>query len=243
MHSQQIQNFLHQGKQTPKRLGQLYVYASASHLEEPVLRDLKESIKMVLVLNEEAFYQLITQASFAWQTKIDRFELLIPRSIMLKRFEKIDKGKEEKITASLRELFIHMISLIFQKLSIQTGKNHLHQKDLALLEELFQKDLAPYEKYFLFSFRNVQKGKWKVTSEVFLFECLFQIQWLADYLEAKLTNHQAKQAMLLDLIAIHKHFSLLELEIFFSPEKQELQSLFLSPTSSRKSSQLLSFVV
>ncbi len=43
MHSQQIQNFLHQGKQTPKRLGQLYVYASASHLEEPVLRDLKES--------------------------------------------------------------------------------------------------------------------------------------------------------------------------------------------------------
>ncbi len=225
MNADQLKEALENGKQTPKHLGRLYIYASASHLEEEILTDLKESIKIILVLDEESFYHLIEKASLAWQTKIEQFEPLIQHCEAIKGLERLSKkkGKEEKRIASLRALFINIISLSLQKFSIQTGKNHLTKKDLAFLDELFKdpNSLAPYEKCFYFPFQQVQKGKWKVTSEQFLFQCLFQIQWLADFLEAKITNHQAKQAILLELFEMQKHFSLEDLQLFL---KQPIQS-------------------
>lgn len=227
MKEDQVKDFLSHGKQTSKRLGRLYIYASSSHLEEAVLVDLKEAIKMILVLDEDAFYQLINKASLAWQMKIEQFESLIYQCASFKWFESFNKGKDEKVKASLQSLFVNILSLSFQKFSSQTGKNHLTKKDLLVLDALFKdpQGLASYKKNFLFPFQKVQKGKWKVTSEQFLFTCLFQIQWLADYLEAKTTNHQAKQAILLELLEIQKHFSFEDLEQFLSQPKESSQSL------------------
>lgn len=224
MNVDQLKERLERGKHTSKHLGRLYIYASGSHLEEEILMDLKESIKMVLVLEEESFYHLIEKASLAWQVKIEQFEPLIQHSEAMKRFDALNKkkGKEGKMTTSLRALFSNILSLSLQKLSIQTGKNHLTKKDLVFLDALFKdpNGLATYEKSFYFPFQQVQKGKWKVTSEEFLFQCLFQVQWLADFLEAKITNHQAKQAILLELLKIQKHFSLEDLQLFLSQPRQ-----------------------
>ena len=235
MNANQLKEVLEKRKHTPKHLGRLYIYASGSHLEEKILMDLKESIKMILVLDEESFYHLIEKASLAWQTKIEQFEPLIQHCEAMKRFDAFNKkkGKEEKITASLRALFINVFSLSLQKFSIQTGKNHLTKKDLAFLDALFKdpNDLALYEKSLYFPFQQVQKGKWKVTSEEFLFQCLFQVQWLADFLEAKITNHQAKQAILLELLKIQKHFSLEDLHLFLGqPHQAKNESSVLSVT-------------
>lgn len=235
MNANQLKEILEKEKHTPKNLGRLYIYASGSHLEEEVLMDFKESIKMILVLDEESFYRLIEKASLAWQTKIEQFEPLIQHCEVIKRFDAFNnkKGKEEKMTASLRVLFINILSLSLQKFSIQTGKNHLTKKDLAFLVTLFKdpNGLAPYEKSFYFPFQQVQKGKWRVTSEEFLIQCLFQVQWLADFLEAKITNHQAKQATLLELLKIQKHFSLEDLQLFLrQPHQDQSKSSVLSLT-------------
>lgn len=224
MNQELIQIRLNIEKQDKKHLGRLYLYASISSLQESFLKDLKESIKIRLVLSEDEFYKLFAQTCTWWQTKIDQFDAFLFNCPLIHRFEKKSRLKG-KYDLKMKLLLISLLSLSFQKLSIQKGKNYLTKKNLALLEVLFLEE-TKYEKYLFYPFWQVQKGDWKVTSEEFLVEYLFLVQLLCDYIEATITDHKAQQALILEFFRIKKILSLEDRKLFLAHRTFSSQSSF-----------------
>lgn len=214
--------------ESQKKLGRLYLYASASLLPESFLKELKETIMIQQALSEEEFYKIFSKTCVWWQNKIEQFDVLLSNAPLVNRFERKSmlKGKPD---LKMKSLLISLLSLSFQKLSIQEGKNHLTKKNLALLEALFLE--AKYEKYLFYPFWQVQKGYWKVTSEEFLFEYFFLVQLLCDYVQAIRAHHSAKQALILELFKIKKKLSVEEKRLFLTRQALLSRSSFLPPST------------
>lgn len=235
MKEKEILRQLAAGKQDRKHLGRLYLFASGSILSDPFVNYLKKEIERRLRLDEAGFYALFAQTSADWSLRMARIEAEALNLASITRFEKsasqkpAPKGSQAISLAKAGQLLASLYSMTLQKLSMQTGKNHLKTRELRRMEALLKdpNELGGLQKAVSHPFLKALHGQWSVTGEDFLFHSLALIQLLADYLQADLPGKglpaaTGKKQVIKEQLKRLKAMQLAEIKEFLDPSFGQL---------------------
>lgn len=219
----QLFSLLDQTRQDEKHLSRFFLFAGASSIDHSTYIALRQAILERLHLEEPAFVRLMAQTSEDWRWRIEHMNELILHSPLINRFEKRARSCQSSSGVSMmqaKSALARLLCLSLQKLSIQTGENHLkphdwqrlmrHLESPQHLKNQFERIEKP--------FRRALKGSCSPTESLFLHHSLLCCQLLADYEQTILEQGQgAKSTVLQEWLEQADKWSLQDIQLFFHP--------------------------